>query len=189
MFFLDAFTARKTIYPKSWNFMKSSKRPRKYQLSVNFLDKKRPYFLSLKSSKQELFLTQKTWYSMLKKLSSYINFLNQKKTVFAISEKLKTKTFQYSENMVVRAQENVILYHFFESNEDHIFHLGKVQHKNFSVSRKNGASCWRKGHLTSTFWIKRRPYQEIFRIQKTWYSMLKKISSPISEKLKASTFP
>ena len=52
-------TARKTIFPKPWNIMKSSKIPRKYQLSINFLGKKRPYFLSLKSSKQEPFRTQK----------------------------------------------------------------------------------------------------------------------------------
>ena len=89
-------TARKSTFPKSWNIMESSKLPRKYQLSINFLDQKRPYFLSLKSSKQELFHTQKTWYSMLKKISSYINFLNQKKTVFPISEKFKTRTFPYS---------------------------------------------------------------------------------------------
>ena len=124
-------TARKTIFPKSWNIMKSSKIPRKHQLSINFLDKKdrisylwkvqnktffvlkkhgipcwrkyhltstfwikrRPYFPSPKSSKQELFRIQKTWYSMLKKISSYINFLNQKKTVFPISKKFKTRTF------------------------------------------------------------------------------------------------
>ena len=116
-------TARKTIFPKPWNIMKSSKIPRKYQLSIIFLDQKRLYFLSLKSSKQELFLTQKTWYSMLKKISSYINFLNQKKTVFPISEKFKTRTFPYSENMVFHAKENIILHQLFESKEDRISHL------------------------------------------------------------------
>ena len=30
------FTARKTIFPKSWNIIESSKRPRKYHLSINF---------------------------------------------------------------------------------------------------------------------------------------------------------
>ena len=34
-------TARKTIFPKSWNITKSSKMPRKYQLSINFLDQKK----------------------------------------------------------------------------------------------------------------------------------------------------
>ena len=66
---------------------------RKYHFSSPFWIKKRPYFPSLKSSKQELFCVQKTWYSTLKKISSYINFLNQKNTVFPISEKFKTRIF------------------------------------------------------------------------------------------------
>ena len=85
-----------------------------------FQIKERPYFLSLESSKQELFHTKKTWYFMVKKISSYINFLNQR--------------------------------------EDRISHLRKFQNKNFSVFRKLGIPCWRKYHLTSTFWIKRRQY-------------------------------
>ena len=40
---------------------------------------------------------KKTWYSMLKKKSSYTNFLNEKKTVFRISEKFKTRTFSWYE--------------------------------------------------------------------------------------------
>ena len=124
----EKYTAWKTLFPKSWNIMKSSKVPRKYQLSINLLDKKkdlslksskkelfrtqkhgiphwrkyhltltfrikrRPCFPSPTSSKQELFRIQKTCYSMLKKISSYINFLNQKKSVFPISEKFKTRT-------------------------------------------------------------------------------------------------
>ena len=70
---------------------------------------------------------------MLKKISSYINFLNQKKTVFPISEKFKTRTFPYSENMVFHAKENIILHQLFESKEDRIFHLQKVQNKNFPI--------------------------------------------------------
>ena len=76
--------------------------------------KKRPYCLSLKSSKQELFSTKKIWYSMLKTISSYINFLNQKNTVFSISERFKTRIFPYSENMVFHAKENIILHQLFE---------------------------------------------------------------------------
>ena len=53
------FTALKTIFAKSWNIMKSSKILIKCQLSINFLDKNRPYFISLKSSKQELFCSKK----------------------------------------------------------------------------------------------------------------------------------
>ena len=37
-------TARKIIFPKPWNIMKSSEIPRKYQLSINFLDKKKSVF-------------------------------------------------------------------------------------------------------------------------------------------------
>ena len=98
----------------------------KYHENINFLDKKRPYFLSLKNSKQELFSTQKIWYSILKKISFYTNFLNQKKTVFSISKKFKIRTFPYSENMVFHAKENIILHQLFESKEDRISHLRKV---------------------------------------------------------------
>ena len=96
--------------------------------------KKRPYFLSLKSSKQELFRTQKTWYSMLKKISSYINFLNQKKIVFPISEKLKRRTFPYSENTVFHAQENIMLHQLFRSKTDRISYLWKFKTRTFPYS-------------------------------------------------------
>ena len=75
--------------------MKSSKMPRKYQLSINFLD--------------------------------------QKKTVFPISEKFKIKTFPYSENMIFHVEENIILQQLFESKEDRISHLRKVQNVNFPI--------------------------------------------------------
>ena len=78
-------TARKTMFPKSWNIMKCAKIPKKYELSINFLD--------------------------------------QKKTVFSICEKFKTRTFPYSENAVFHAKENIILYQLFESKEDRISHL------------------------------------------------------------------
>ena len=76
----------------------------------------------------------------------------------------------------------------FRSKKDRISYLWKVQNKNFSVLKKHDVPCWRKYHLTSTFWTKRRPYfpplksskQELFCNQKTWYSILKKISSYIN---------
>ena len=68
--------------------MKSSKVPRKYQLSINFLD--------------------------------------QKKTVFPISEKFKTRIFPYSKSMIFHAEENIILHQLFEPKEDRISHLRKV---------------------------------------------------------------
>ena len=109
-------TARKTIFPRSWNIKESSKRPRKYHLSINFLAekktifpitkkfkartsqqlvyivltstswlKKRLYFQSPKSSKQEL--------SRISKYHISVNILAPEKTVFTISKKVKTRTF------------------------------------------------------------------------------------------------
>ena len=83
-FFMQYITTRKTIFSKSWNIMESLKRQSKYHLSINFINishhrkvqnknfsviskyhlsitflaKKRPYFPSLKSSKQKLFSNQ-----------------------------------------------------------------------------------------------------------------------------------
>ena len=37
-------TARKTIFPKSWNIIESSKRPRKYHLSINLFAEKKTLF-------------------------------------------------------------------------------------------------------------------------------------------------
>ena len=51
-------TSRKTIFPKFWNIMESSKRPSKHNLPFNFLAQKRPYFTFPKRSKQELFSNQ-----------------------------------------------------------------------------------------------------------------------------------
>ena len=103
------YTARKTIFLKYT--MRSSKIPRKNQLSINF----------------------------------------SKNTVLPISEKFKTRTFQYSKNIVFHAEENIILHQLFESKKDRIFHLRKVQNKNFSEFRKHGIPCEQKYHLTSTF--------------------------------------
>ena len=67
---------------------------------------------------------------MLKKTSSYIKVLNQKKTVFPISEKFKTRTFPYSENMVFPAKEN-ILHQLFEPKEDRITISEKFKTRTF----------------------------------------------------------
>ena len=45
----------KTVFPRFWNIIESSKRLSKYFLYINFLTKKKPNFPSLKSSKQQLF--------------------------------------------------------------------------------------------------------------------------------------
>ena len=75
--------------------MKISKIPRKYQLSINLLDKKKTVFPISEKFKTGTFpYSKETWLSMLKKISSYIIFLNQKKTVFpTISKKSKNKNF------------------------------------------------------------------------------------------------
>ena len=70
-----------------------SKKFKKHGISAEENQDRRPYFPSSKSSKQELFNIQKTWYFMLNKILSQIKFLNHKKTVFLISQKLKTRTF------------------------------------------------------------------------------------------------
>ena len=56
---------------------------------------------------------------MLKKTSSYTNFLDRKKNVFSISEKSKTRTFPYSVNMVFHTKEKIVLL-FFRELKDHI---------------------------------------------------------------------
>ena len=52
---------------------------------------------------------------MLKKLLPYINCFRIKETGFTISKKFKTKTFQYSINLVFHANENIILLLFFRT--------------------------------------------------------------------------
>ena len=58
----------------------------------------------------------------------FINFMAQKKTVFPITEKSKTRTFQ---QLV-----NTIFHQLFGSKKDRISHLGKVQNMKFSVISK-----------------------------------------------------
>ena len=70
-----------------------------------------------------------------------IKFLCSKKTVFSISDKLKTRGFQESLNMVFHANKNIILHHLCGSKKDRIPHLQKVQNKNFSVLIKHGIPC------------------------------------------------
>ena len=50
-------TTPKTIFPKTWKIMKSSKTPSKYYLPINFLDQKRLFPISEKLLKQKLFCT------------------------------------------------------------------------------------------------------------------------------------
>ena len=94
--------------------------------------KKGPYFVSLKSSKQELFRFQKTWYFMLKKISSYINFFESKEDCISHLRKVQNKDFFLFRKYVLHAKENIIFHQ--ESKEYRIFHLRKVQNKNFPIT-------------------------------------------------------
>ena len=116
-------TVRKTVFPRSWNIMESSKKPSKYYLYFNFLAKKDHISHNLTvqiknflvaqnktfsvTSKYDLsinFLSQKRPHLPTRKFqnknfsvnSKYhlsIKFLSQKKTIFPIPEKFKTRTF------------------------------------------------------------------------------------------------
>ena len=55
----------------------------KFHLSINFLAQKRPYYLSPKNSKQEVFNNHLTWNSMLKKISSY-RFIRTERSYFSV---------------------------------------------------------------------------------------------------------
>ena len=112
--YININTAR-TIFPKSWNIMESSKRPSKYHLSINFLAEKRPYFhhrkvqnknfsviskyhlSSIFGSKKDcishLRKVQNKIFSVISKYYISINFFAQKKNVFSISENFKRRTF------------------------------------------------------------------------------------------------
>ena len=75
-------TARKTIFPRSWNIIESSKTPCKYDLSINFLPKK--------DRISHHRIVQNKNFSVTSKYHVSINFLTQKRTVFPITEKLKS---------------------------------------------------------------------------------------------------
>ena len=49
------FTAQKTIFSRPCNIMKSSKRPSKYHLSINFLSSKKTAFPTSKKFKTRTF--------------------------------------------------------------------------------------------------------------------------------------
>ena len=49
------YTARKTIFPKPWNIMESSKRPSKYHLSINFLAEKKDHISHTEKCKATTF--------------------------------------------------------------------------------------------------------------------------------------
>ena len=54
-FLISSYTAWKTIFPNPWNIIKNSKIPRKYKLSINFLDKKNTIFPTSEKFKTRTF--------------------------------------------------------------------------------------------------------------------------------------
>ena len=109
--------------PNNFSVLKKHGIPcwRKYHFASIFWIKRRLYFPSPKNSKQELFRIQKTWYSMLKKLSSYINFSNQKKTVFPISENFKARFSPQYELFLLMQNSCFCNNFFFSFKETHIY--------------------------------------------------------------------
>ena len=110
-------TARKTIFPRSWNIKESSKRPRKYHLSINFLAEKKTIFpitemFKARTSQQlvNIVFPSTSWlkkdrisnhrkvqnknFPVISKYHISVNFLAPEKTVFPISEKAKARPFQ-----------------------------------------------------------------------------------------------
>ena len=72
-----------------------------------------------------------------KKISTFHQLFRSKKTIFPVSEKFKRRTFPYSKNMIFYAEDNLILHQLFESKEECISHLRKVQNKNFPIFSKH----------------------------------------------------
>ena len=74
-------TARKTIFPESWNIMESSKIPSKYHLSISFLAQKRT-----------VFSISEKYFPVISKYPLSINFLAQKRPYFHL-QKVQNKEF------------------------------------------------------------------------------------------------
>ena len=107
-----------------------------------------------------------------------INFLDQEKTIFPISENFKTRTFPYSKNIVFHAEENVILHQLFESKEDRISHLQKVHSKNPSVFRKHVFNAVFNIILQQLFESKEDRISHLRKVQNKNFSLIKKHSIP-----------
>ena len=71
----DNNTARKTIFPKSWNIMESSKRPSKYHLSINFLAQKKDYIWHQRK-------VQNKYFSVISKYHLSSSFWFKKRSYF-----------------------------------------------------------------------------------------------------------
>ena len=77
---------RKTIFPRSWNIIECSKRPRKYHLSINFLALKKDRI----SHHQKV---QNKNFSVTSKYHLSINFLALKKDRISNHRKVQNKNF------------------------------------------------------------------------------------------------
>ena len=109
-------TARKTIFPRSWNIIESSKRPSKYHLSINFLAEKKAVFpitekLNTRTSQQRVNIIfpstfwlkkdrishfrkdQNKNFSVISKYHLSSNFLAQKRPYFSLPKRPKQERF------------------------------------------------------------------------------------------------
>ena len=76
-------TARKTVFPRSWNIMQSLKRPSKYYLYINVLVKKKTVFPVNEKFKTRTFsVAQSKNFLVISKYYLSINFLSQKEHTF-----------------------------------------------------------------------------------------------------------
>ena len=110
-------TARKSVFPRSWNFMESLKRPSKHHLSINFLAEKKIIFpitekFKTRTSREpvNIIYPSTSWlkkdrishhqkvqnksFSVISKYYLFQQLLDSKKTIFPITKKFKTITFQ-----------------------------------------------------------------------------------------------
>ena len=78
-----AITARKTVFPRLWNIMESSKRPTKYYLYINFLAKKKDRISDHQKAQHKNFSeAQNMSFSVISKYDLSINFLSHKRPHF-----------------------------------------------------------------------------------------------------------
>ena len=85
-------TAQKTVFPRSWNIMESSKRPSKH-LCIKCLAKKFHNSHHRKVQKKNLSLAHNKNFSVISKHHVSINFLHQKRLYFQSPKISKQELF------------------------------------------------------------------------------------------------
>ena len=123
---LDITTARKTVFPMSWNIMQSSKRRSKYHLPNTFLAEKRLYSPSPKISKQELI-------SVISKYYLFHQLPDSKKDHISHHQKVQKKNFSVISKYHLSINFWLKKYRIFQ----------KFQNKNFLVISKHHIPFYR----------------------------------------------